>query len=150
MSVVIRPYQISDQAPVVALWNAVFPDDPPWSAPLDVIERKQSVQAELFLVSECEGRVVGTVLAGFDGVRGRIHHLAVLPAFRRRGLATSLMQAAERGLAELGCPKVNLQVRASNAEVVAFYQGLGYATEERVSLGKPLGRWAAPVESDDP
>jgi ribosomal protein S18 acetylase RimI-like enzyme len=82
--------------------------------------------------------VAGTVLAGFDGVRGWIHHLAVLPAHRRRGVATQLMRAAERGLANLGCPKINLQVRAGNAGVIAFYRALGYQVEDRASLGKRL------------
>ncbi len=49
------------------------------------------------------------------------------------------MTAAEKGLAALGCPKVNLQVRATNNAVVAFYRSLGYALEDRVSLGKRLG-----------
>jgi len=82
------------------------------------------------------------VLAGFDGVRGWVHHLAVLPTLRRLGLATQLMRAAEQGLTQLGCPKLNLQVRSTNADVVAFYESLGYAVEDRISLGKPLGRWS--------
>jgi len=48
------------------------------------------------------------------------------------------MRAAEIGLARLGCPKVNLQVRATNASVVAFYRGLGCEVEDRVSMGKLL------------
>ncbi len=49
------------------------------------------------------------------------------------------MRHVERELAARGCPKVNLQVLASNAAVVAFYRSLGYAVEERVSMGKLLG-----------
>jgi ribosomal protein S18 acetylase RimI-like enzyme len=48
------------------------------------------------------------------------------------------MAAAEEGLAKLGCPKVNLQVRATNSAVVSFYRTLGYPVEERASLGKRL------------
>ena len=77
-------------------------------------------------------------MAGFDGVRGWVHHLAVDPASRRQGIATQLMRAAESGLQALGCPKVNLQVRSTNLEVIRFYQSLGYAVEERASLGKRL------------
>ena len=137
----VRAYNPRDQQSVVELWATVFPDDPPWNEPRDVIQRKSSVQPELFMVCEIEGRVVGTVLAGFDGVRGWVHHLAVLPELRRRGLATRLMRAAEQGLTNSGCPKLNLQVRATNSGVVAFYQSLGYAIEDRISLGKPLGQW---------
>jgi ribosomal protein S18 acetylase RimI-like enzyme len=135
----IRPYESKDQAQVVALWNEVFPDDPPWNEPASMIRRKLSVQPELFLVAHVTGEVAGTVLAGFDGVRGWVHHLAVHASYRRQGLASSLMTAAEKGLAALGCPKVNLQVRATNSAVVAFYRSLGYEVEDRASLGKRLG-----------
>jgi len=50
------------------------------------------------------------------------------------------MAAAEEGLAKLGCPKVNLQVRAANTAVISFYRVLGYSVEERASLGKRLGK----------
>jgi len=134
----IAPYQESDQAQVVALWEDVFRDDPPANAPLAMIQRKLTVQRELFLVARVGSELAGTVLAGYDGVRGWIHHLAVDGRYRRRGIASELMRAAERGLLSLGCPKVNLQVRATNAEVVAFYRTLGYAVEERLSLGKRI------------
>jgi ribosomal protein S18 acetylase RimI-like enzyme len=103
-----------------------------------MIENKLKVQPELLLIGEVDGTIVGAVVAGFDGVRGWLCHLAVAPQFRRRGFATRLVRAAEDGLRSLGCPKVNLQVRASNHEVVAFYRNLGYEVEERVSMGRHL------------
>ena len=139
----VREYESRDEQAVVALWQQAFPNDSPWNEPRAVIRRKLSVQPELFLVCEVDGRVVGAVVAGFDGVRGWVHHLAVLSEFRRRGLATRLMRVAEERLAGAGCPKLNLQVRGSNPEVVAFYESLGYAVEDRISLGKPLGQWPA-------
>ncbi len=60
------------------------------------------------------------------------------PDLRRRGIGRQLVRAAESGLSKLGCPKVNLQVRASNADVVEFYRRLGYEVEERVSMGRRL------------
>ena len=44
----------------------------------------------------------------------------------------------EQLLLERGCPKLNMQVRASNAGILAFYRHLGYAPDEAVSLGKRL------------
>jgi len=134
----IRPYDSKDHAQVVALWSKVFKDDPPWNEPASMIRRKLTVQPELFLVAVVDDQVVGTVMAGFDGVRGWIHHLAVRGSHRRQGIASSLMRAAEKGLEIAGCPKVNLQVRATNSEVIAFYRSLGYELEERASLGKRL------------
>jgi hypothetical protein len=50
------------------------------------------------------------------------------------------MRAAEDTLEALGCPKINLQVRMNNTNVVEFYKALGYEVEERVQMGKPLGK----------
>jgi ribosomal protein S18 acetylase RimI-like enzyme len=103
-----------------------------------VIDRKLRVQRELFLVGEFQGDIVGTVIAGFDGYRGWVYHLAVRPGVRRRGFGRALMQEAEARLKALGCPKLNLQVRSSNGGVIAFYEQLGYSIEDRASLGKIL------------
>jgi ribosomal protein S18 acetylase RimI-like enzyme len=138
VTLAIRPYAAADRDALVRLWARVFPDDPPRNAPGALIDAKLTVQPELLLVGFEGDALVGAVMAGFDGVRGWIHHLAVAPERRRRGFATALVRAAERGLGALGCTKVNLQVRATNAAVVAFYETLGYAVEERVSMGRVL------------
>jgi ribosomal protein S18 acetylase RimI-like enzyme len=77
-------------------------------------------------------------MGGYDGHRGWVYSLAVSPPARRRGVGTALMAHLERELAARGCPKVNLQVLASNAGTVRFYEKVGYAVEERVSMGKLL------------
>jgi ribosomal protein S18 acetylase RimI-like enzyme len=105
-----------------------------------VIRQKLAVQRELFLVARLDGRLAGTVLGGYDGHRGWVYSLAVRPDLRRRGVGTALMRHIERELACRGCPKVNLQVLATNAATVAFYEKLGYSVEERISMGKVLGR----------
>lgn len=134
----VRAYRDSDKDGVVALWDIVFPGGPEWNQSDEVISKKLSVQPELFFIASQHSQIVGTVIAGFDGVRGWIHRLAVHPTCRRNGLASRLMLRAESGLKDIGCPKLNLQVRASNLEVLKFYASLGYAVEERASLGKPL------------
>jgi ribosomal protein S18 acetylase RimI-like enzyme len=135
---IIRTFREADSRAVAALWAVVFPDDPPHNAPAIVIPKKLAVQPELFFVAEEEGRIAGTIMAGYDGHRGWLYTVAVDPKLRRRGLGTALVRHAEGALQALGCPKVNLQVRASNAEVVAFYRTLGYSVEERISMGKRL------------
>jgi ribosomal protein S18 acetylase RimI-like enzyme len=134
----IRSFREADRAALEQLWACVFPDDPPRNAPTTIIDNKLKVQPELLLVGNVGDAVVGAVIAGFDGVRGWIYHLAVAPAWRRRGFATQLVRAAEAGLRGLGCPKVNLQVRATNSAVVSFYQSVGYQVEERLSMGRSL------------
>jgi ribosomal protein S18 acetylase RimI-like enzyme len=135
---IIRAFETGDAVEVVALWTEVFRDDSPHNEPAAMIRRKLGVQPELFLVAVRSAAIVGTVLGGYDGVRGWVHHLAVVPALQRLGIGRALMCAVEEGLAAFGCPKLNLQVRAGNEAVVAFYERLGYSIEPRVSMGKRL------------
>ena len=137
-SISIRPFEARDESAVVELWQVCFPDDPPWNDPRDVIRRKTTVQPELFLVALVDDDVIGTALAGFDGFRGWVNKVATHPAHQRKGIASQLMRAAEMGLAEMGCPKLNIQVRAENASVVDFYKHAGYVIENRVSMSKRL------------
>jgi ribosomal protein S18 acetylase RimI-like enzyme len=133
----IRRYQDSDEESVVHLWSECELTRP-WNDPHKDIRRKLSVQRELFLVGVIDGRVIATVMAGFDGHRGWVNYLAVAEQFRRRGLARALMQRVESQLKDMGCPKLNMQVRVSNSAVLAFYERLGYTPDEAVSLGKRL------------
>ena len=136
--VVIRPFEDADETAVVALWREVFADDPPRNEPSLVINKKRAVQRDLFFVAHLYDELAGTAMAGYDGHRGWVYKLAVRPSRRRCGIGRALMARVESALIDLGCAKLNLQVRAGNEAVVAFYQRLGYGTEERVSLGKLL------------
>ena len=134
--VTVRRFEARDEEGVVALWSHVFADDPPANEPRAVLRRKLERDPELVFVA-CDGtNVIGAVLGGYDGVRGWIYRLAVAPAARRRGVGRELVGAVERAVFALGCPKLNLQVRATNLAVVAFYEKLGYVLEERASFGK--------------
>jgi ribosomal protein S18 acetylase RimI-like enzyme len=140
----VRPFAEADCGQLEALWSRAFPNDPARNAPALVIAQKRQVQPELLLVAEVGDLLVGAVIAGYDGVRGWIYHLAVDGPWRRRGIATALVRRAEEALTALGCPKVNLQVRASNAEVVPFYRQLGYEVQDLVSMGRVLGKKGGP------
>ena len=134
----IRTFEERDEPAVTALWRAVFPDAPARSDPAEIIRRKLAVQRELFFVAVLDGEVVGTALGGYDGHRGWVYHVAVSPAHRRRGVGAALLRRVEEALRQSGCPKLNLQILASNSGVVPFYERLGYRVEERISMGKPL------------
>jgi len=133
----IRPYRASDETALIALWHACDLLRPQ-NDPRKDIARKLRVNPEWFLVGVIDGQLVAAVMAGYEGHRGWINYLAVAPAHRRAGLGRTLMAEAERLLRAAGCPKINLQVRSSNREVIAFYQRLGFATDDVVSLGKRL------------
>jgi ribosomal protein S18 acetylase RimI-like enzyme len=134
----IRPFATTDRETVWTLWADAFPNEPAYNQSQRMIARKLRVQPELFLVAVEDGVVAGTVMAGYDGVRGWIHRLAVARTARRRGIGTALLREAEMRLLALGCPKVNLQVRASNAGVVAFYEAAGYKVEANISMARTL------------
>jgi ribosomal protein S18 acetylase RimI-like enzyme len=133
----IREFQPDDRQATIAVWercDLVVP----WNDPLRDIARKMQVGRELFLVGCVAGEVVATVMGGYEGHRGWINYLAVDPDHRRRGYAESLVRELEIRLIAIGCPKVNLQVRASNSAVLAFYEKIGYSQDANVSLGKRL------------
>lgn len=133
----IRPYQPDDEEAVVWVWEQCGLTRP-WNDPRRDIARKLSQQPELFLVGQLDGEVIATVMAGFDGHRGWVYYLAVSPEHRKKAYGRQLMCEVERLLKARGCPKINLQVRAGNEEIIAFYRSLGYVQDEVVSLGRRL------------
>lgn len=142
-SLSIRPFDAADTDAVIALWLDVFPEyrdaSKPQRNPHLSIANKLTTQPELFFVAVKEARIVGTVMAGYDGHRGWMYSLAVDSTERREGIGTRLVRHAEAALAARGCPKVNLQVLSAKADVRAFYESLGYLADEVISLGKRLG-----------
>ena len=134
----IRAFADADTEAVVALWNDCGLTRP-WNNPYQDIARKCSVSPDLFLVgSDTNTQLVASIMVGYDGHRGWINYLAVHPSHQRQGHARRLMEQAEQLLTARGCPKLNLQVRAGNEAVIAFYESLGYTDDKTVSMGKRL------------
>ena len=142
----IRCFEASDTDAVVALWQEAFPEyrdvTRPQRNPHLSIANKMATQPELFFVAELDGRVVGTVMSGYDGHRGWMYSLAVDTAYRRLGIGKQLVAHAEAALTARGCPKVNLQVLSAKEDIRAFYEALGYRADAVISLGKRLGEFA--------
>jgi len=130
----IRKYQPEDRNSLIQLWQRVFPDDPPHNEPSSVIDLKLAVD-DLIFVAEETGNIVGACIAGYDGHRGWLYAVAVLESCQRKGTGTKLVATAIESLKESGCIKVNLQIRASNAKAAAFYESMGFSTEDRLSMG---------------
>jgi ribosomal protein S18 acetylase RimI-like enzyme len=137
MSFEIVKYRSEHQDAVVDLWkkcNLVVPQNDP----VEDIRRKLDFQPELFFVALLRGELVGSIMAGYEGHRGWLNYLAVLPEYQKRGYGGKLVEKAVGELRKLGCLKVNLQVRRSNVSVIEFYKHLGFREDEVVSLGKRL------------
>jgi ribosomal protein S18 acetylase RimI-like enzyme len=133
----IRLFQDSDRSDVTDLWhrcNLVVPQNDPQHD----IDMKLKVQPDLFFVGTVSGRIVATVMAGYDGHRGWIYYLAVDPAYQRKQIGRRMMEKAESALQKRGCPKINLQVRTSNQAVISFYERLGFSNDDVIGLGKRL------------
>ena len=139
MKTKIRIFQPKDQKAVIQLWNdcgLVVPQNDPAKD----IRRKLKIQPDLLLVAVNGKEIVGTVMGGYDGHRGWINYLAVAPARQRSGVGRLLMAEIEKRLKKAECPKINLQVRETNAGVRRFYAKIGYVQDKVLSYGKRLLR----------
>lgn len=133
----IRPFKPEEENMVIALWETcglVVPHNHPGRD----IARKLAVNPEWFLVGLLDGRLVATCMAGYEGHRGWLNYLAVLPACRRQGHATAMVREAEKLLKQAGCPKINLQIRETNHSVIRFYRKIGYVQDPVISMGRRL------------
>lgn len=137
MDVDVRRFEEGDRAAVVELWSRAELIRP-WNDPDLDIDRKIAVDPEGFLVADVDGRIAGSVMAGYDGHRGWINYLAVDPDIQGRGLGGRLVREAEQLLGRRGCAKVNLQIRSSNEAAVEFYRSIGYEPDDVVSMGRRL------------
>ena len=135
----IRTYASSkDHDDVVALWRTIFGYETAHNDPSIAIAKKLAAHDGMFFVAEEGARIVGTVMAGYDGHRGWLYAVAVHPTQRRSGLGTKLVRFAEEALTRVGCMKINLQLLESNESTAAFYKSLSYAVEPRISMGKVI------------
>ncbi len=138
--VLIRPFTMQDYETVFGLWaNArtgvtLRPSDRP-----EEIEKKLARDPDLFLVAEEGGIVVGVIIGAWDGRRGWLHHLAVHPAYRRRGIASMLVREVEQRLRAKGCLKINLLIFRDNEAARSLYERLGYTVMSPImAMGKEL------------
>ena len=137
MNFEIVRYSHEYQDAVVDLWrkcSLVVPQNDP----VEDIQRKLVFQPDLFFVALLDGKVIGSIMVGYEGHRGWMNYLAVLPEHQRRGYGRKLVEKAVDELKRLGCLKVNLQVRRSNVSVIEFYKHLGFKDDDVVGLGKRL------------
>lgn len=137
MTVLIRPCAPDDDAQVVALWSEAGLTRP-WNDPHKDLARARAVWPDLLLVAADGDRVVGSVMAGYDGHRGWLYYLATAADRRGEGIGRRLIAEAETRLEALGCPKVMLMVRADNDAVLAYYDAIGYQRETVRVAGRRL------------
>jgi ribosomal protein S18 acetylase RimI-like enzyme len=129
--VLVRPARRSEIPAVLALWREAdavpsVSDDPA------SLGRLLDTSGDALLVAEAGGRLVGTIVAGWDGWRGNLYRLAVLPTQRRRGIALRLVAEAERRLAAKGAVRLSALVMSEHDPAVALWRAAGYTHDSRV------------------
>ena len=137
MTVEISTYESKFQDAVVDLWktcNLITPQNDP----VEDIRKKTSFQPELFFVGLLEGKVIGSIMVGYEGHRGWMNYMAVNPKYQRQGYGRKLVQKAIAELKKIGCVKINLQVRRSNTSVIDFYKHLEFQEDDVISLAMRL------------
>ncbi|MCW4052378.1 MAG: GNAT family acetyltransferase [Candidatus Bathyarchaeota archaeon] len=139
MSFEIAEYRSEYQNSVLDLWKKcglIVPQN----NPVEDIQKKIEYQPELFLIAFLDGHVIGSVMVGYEGHRGWLNYLAILPKNQKQGFGRNLVEGAINVLRRLGCLKVNVQVRKRNASAIGFYERLGFTNDNVVSLGLRLKR----------
>jgi ribosomal protein S18 acetylase RimI-like enzyme len=117
----LRPATADDIAGVLAFWRESA--EPTSTDSTEVLASLVDRDPGALIVAEADGRIVGTVIAGWDGWRGSIYRLAVGPDQRRSGLGLALLHAAEDHLVGLGARRLHAIVVESNDVAVAFWTG---------------------------
>ena len=133
----IRAFENRDKDEVISLWQCCG-HVAPHNDPEKDIQRKLLVDPDLFLIGEIDSRITASVMVGYEGHRGWINYLAVLPEMQGKGYGREMMQVAEQRLRDRGCAKINLQVRASNQTVLDFYAALVLANGSNMINGGAL------------
>ena len=128
---VVRPGRLEEIPEILELWREAgsvpsVSDDPA------SLERLLATSEDALLIAEVDGRMVGTVIAGWDGWRANFYRLAVLPASRRRGVALALVAEAERRLAAKGARRLSAIVMSEHDPAVALWLAAGYSHDTRV------------------
>ncbi|MCN9241023.1 GNAT family N-acetyltransferase [Streptomyces sp. RY43-2] len=134
----IRTADLSDAADVLAFWKSAaegtsVSDDE--AGVTGLIARDPGA----LLLAESGGLLVGSVIAGYDGWRCSLYRLAVLPSHRRQGVATALLDAAEKRFVALGGRRGDAMVLEVNERAQKTWAAAGYHREDH------WRRWVKPL-----
>jgi ribosomal protein S18 acetylase RimI-like enzyme len=125
MAITIRSARTDEVDVVLELWERGQPVPSATDDPEGVLGLLQRDPTALF-VAETDGRLVGTLIVGWDGWRAGLYRLVVLPEVRRAGVATQLIRAGEARLRELGARRISCMVMSDHGHANAFWQAMGY------------------------
>jgi ribosomal protein S18 acetylase RimI-like enzyme len=125
MTPTIRPAEASDAFAVLELWRDADAA-PSHTDDVESLMQLLGHDPEALIVADCDGRIVGSVIAAWDGWRGSVYRLAVAPDHRRRGLGQRLVLKAEERLAEVGAVRLQAVVVESDRGATGFWRANGW------------------------
>ena len=126
----IRTATVADIDALLATWQAAGLECKPHGRDRrDRLEQQLRAAPRSFLLASDGDLVVGAVLATHDGRKGWINRLAVIPAYRRRGVAQQLVRSAEIELERQGLEIICALVEEGNAPSCGVFESLGYAAD---------------------
>ena len=129
----IRSARSEDIEAVLAVWEqarsaaATTPDD------AEIVARLIEHTPDALLVAECDGQLVGVLVAGWDGWRGNMYRLAVLMSYRRRGIGRRLVEAGHERLVRKGARRVTALVAHEEEEAQSLWRSAGYRFDEQIA-----------------
>jgi ribosomal protein S18 acetylase RimI-like enzyme len=136
--IALRPATADDISAVLAFWRDSAAE-PSGTDDADGIAALLARAPGSLILATADDVIVGSVVAGWDGWRGTVYRLAVAPAFRRQGLATRLVDAAEQQLRDLGARRMHLIVSiAGGAGAESFWTSAGFEPTAQRRMVKDL------------
>ncbi len=94
----------------------------------------------LSFVAEDSSGLCGCAMSGHDGRRGYLQHVLVSPEYRRRGIASTLVERCLSSLAAAGIYKCHLDVFTTNEAAGRYWQKQGWQLRrdiDRYSFTRP-------------
>jgi len=134
LNIIVRPGQSRECKTILKIWTEAEAT-PSVTDSLQNLKQVLKDSGDLFLVAEYKGKIIGTVIGGWDGWRGNIYRLAVLPNYRRQGIGRALVQELERRLASKGARKISVLIEHEDDLAVSFWNALdnmGYKRDPRI------------------
>jgi ribosomal protein S18 acetylase RimI-like enzyme len=134
LNITIRPCCRDECPAILALWQAAG-STPSISDSPQALEPVMRMNNELLLVAEHDGRIIGTVMGGWDGWRANIYRLAVMPEYRRQGIGRALVEEIEYRLKQKGAKKISILVEGNDELAKIFWNALdnsGYQYDPRI------------------